>query len=59
MSWEPTRNGWIMSVPSGARCVIVGGGVIGSSVAYHLSKLWKGAEIILLEAQKVWWCRSV
>jgi len=42
-----------MSVPSGARCVIVGGGVIGSSVAYHLSKLWKGAEIILLEAQKV------
>ena len=41
-----------MSLPSSARAVIVGGGVIGASTAYNLSKLgWKN--IILLEAQKV------
>jgi len=40
------------SLPSSARCVIVGGGVVGASVAYNLSrKGWKN--IILLEAQKV------
>ena len=37
-----------MSVPPEARVVIVGGGVIGTSVAYHLAKLgWDG--IVLLE----------
>src|SRR5687768_3591668 len=35
-------------LPSETRVVIVGGGVIGTSVAYHLAKLgWK--EIVLLE----------
>src|SRR5262245_21952493 len=35
-------------LPSQARVVIVGGGVIGCSVAYHLAKLgWK--EVVLLE----------
>ena len=39
-------------LPKEAEVVIVGGGVIGCSVAYHLSKLMPGeGRIILLEAQ--------
>ncbi|HEV2056481.1 MAG TPA: FAD-dependent oxidoreductase [Methylomirabilota bacterium] len=35
-------------IPSHARAVIVGGGIIGTSVAYHLTKLgWK--DVVLLE----------
>ena len=41
-----------MSVPTHARVVIVGGGVIGCSVAYHLSKLgWR--DIVLLERKQL------
>jgi len=37
-----------MSLPTSARVVIIGGGVIGCSVAYHLAKLgWK--DVVLLE----------
>ncbi len=37
-----------MNIPEKARVVIIGGGVIGCSVAYHLAKLgWK--EVVLLE----------
>ena len=37
-----------MTVPSHARVVIIGGGIIGTSVAYHLTRLgWR--EIVLLE----------
>ncbi|WEK07751.1 MAG: FAD-dependent oxidoreductase [Candidatus Pseudomonas colombiensis] len=36
------------SVPSSARVVIVGGGVIGCSVAYHLTKLGI-KDVVLLE----------
>ncbi|MEM9350138.1 MAG: FAD-dependent oxidoreductase [Pseudomonadota bacterium] len=37
-----------MTVPSHARVVVIGGGVIGCSVAYHLTKLgWK--DVVLLE----------
>ncbi len=37
-----------MSFPSHARAVIVGGGIVGCSVAYHLAKLgWK--DVVLLE----------
>ncbi|SEW45868.1 4-methylaminobutanoate oxidase (formaldehyde-forming) [Cognatiyoonia koreensis] len=40
------------SVPSAARVVIIGGGVIGCSVAYHLSKLgWK--DVVLLERKQL------
>ncbi|MEM7520615.1 MAG: FAD-dependent oxidoreductase [Pseudomonadota bacterium] len=40
------------SVPSHARVVIIGGGVIGCSVAYHLTKLgWK--DIVLLERKQL------
>ena len=41
-----------MSVPSQARVVIVGGGVVGCSVAYHLAKQgWK--DIVLLERKQL------
>ena len=37
-----------MTVPSHARAVIIGGGIIGTSVAYHLTKLgWH--DVVLLE----------
>ncbi len=41
-----------MSVPSKARVVIIGGGVIGCSVAYHLAKKgWK--DVVLLERKQL------
>ncbi len=37
-----------IALPRHARCVIVGGGIVGCSVAYHLAKLgWK--DVVLLE----------
>ncbi|MGX9356362.1 GcvT family protein [Roseobacteraceae bacterium S113] len=41
-----------MTLPSHARVVIIGGGVIGCSVAYHLTKLgWK--DVVLLERKQL------
>lgn len=41
-----------MSLPSKARVVIIGGGVIGCSVAYHLAKLgWQ--DVVLLERKQL------
>ncbi|MEM6617983.1 MAG: FAD-dependent oxidoreductase [Pseudomonadota bacterium] len=41
-----------MSVPNHARAVIIGGGIIGCSVAYHLTKLgWK--DVVLLERKQL------
>ncbi|MGL6210876.1 MAG: NAD(P)/FAD-dependent oxidoreductase, partial [Paracoccaceae bacterium] len=41
-----------MTIPSKARAVIIGGGVSGCSVAYHLAKAgWR--DIVLLERQKL------
>ncbi|MEE9429184.1 MAG: FAD-dependent oxidoreductase [Paracoccaceae bacterium] len=40
------------NIPSSARVVIIGGGVIGCSVAYHLAKLgWK--DVVLLERKQL------
>ena len=40
------------NLPKQARVVIIGGGVVGCSVAYHLSKLgWK--DVVLLERKQL------
>src|SRR3972149_11866 len=40
------------ALPDRARVVIVGGGVIGASIAYHLSKLgWR--DVVLLERRQL------
>jgi len=40
------------SVPSAARAIIIGGGIIGCSAAYHLAKLgWR--DVVLLERHKL------
>ena len=41
-----------MRIPKKARAVIIGGGVIGCSIAYHLGKIgWK--DVVLLERKKL------
>lgn len=45
----PSRD---IALPASARAVIIGGGIVGCSVAYHLAKLgWK--EVVLLEQGKL------
>ncbi len=46
------RNGTPATLPERAQVVIVGGGVIGANVAYHLTKLgWK--DVLLLERRQL------
>jgi cation diffusion facilitator CzcD-associated flavoprotein CzcO len=40
------------NVPSQARVVIVGGGIIGTSIAYHLGKMGM-KDVVLLEQNKI------
>jgi 4-methylaminobutanoate oxidase (formaldehyde-forming) len=40
-----------MALPSSSRFVIIGGGIIGCSTAYHLAK--RGEEVVLLEKAKL------
>ncbi|MCP4472957.1 MAG: FAD-binding oxidoreductase, partial [Gammaproteobacteria bacterium] len=41
-----------VEVPAQARVVIVGGGIIGCSTAYHLAKMGV-SEVVLLETHKL------
>jgi sarcosine dehydrogenase len=42
----------VTSIPSHARCVVIGGGIVGCSVAYHLARAgWK--DVVLLERDKL------
>ena len=41
-----------MALPARARIVIVGGGVIGASIAYHLTKLG-GNDVVLREKNEL------
>ena len=46
------RSTHMAELPSEARCVIIGGGVVGCSVAYHLAKLgW--TDVVLLERKRL------
>ena len=41
-----------ITLPTHAKAVIIGGGIIGTSVAYHLTKLgWK--DVVLLERKQL------
>lgn len=40
-------------LPSSARVVIVGGGIVGTAVAYHLAKLGWGDDVLLLERDRL------
>ncbi len=41
------------SLPSHARVVIIGGGIIGTSVAYHLGQLGWAGDVVLLERDQL------
>src|SRR3546814_18914177 len=46
------RGSLMPALPSHARAVIIGGGVIGCSVAYHLAKLgWR--DVVLMERKQL------
>lgn len=45
-------TGCLSKLPSSAKVVICGGGVMGASVAYHLAKRGWGDKTILIEKEK-------
>src|SRR5262250_1550887 len=52
MSAEQPEPGSAGSIPAHARVVVIGGGVIGTSVAYHLALMGWG-EVVLLERDRL------
>ena len=52
MTADQTPTGSTSSLPTYAQVVIIGGGIIGCSVAYHLTKLgWN--DVLLLERKQL------
>lgn len=49
---EERLDGCLLSLPSKAKVVICGGGVMGAAVAYHLSKRGWGDQTIVIEKEK-------
>ena len=47
------RKKSLHTLPQSADVVVVGGGVVGASTAYHLAKQGAGAGVVLLEADKL------
>jgi len=46
---QDVKNG----LPKEAKVVVVGGGAVGASTAYHLAKIGAGAGVLLLEGEKL------
>ncbi|CAG9136949.1 unnamed protein product [Plutella xylostella] len=53
LDYEERLTGCLSQLPSTAKVVICGGGVMGASVAYHLAKRGWGGKTILIEKEKV------
>src|SRR5882724_5634163 len=51
MSTMPAETANRAALPSRARVVVIGGGVIGTSTAYHLAHL--GVDVVLLERDRL------
>lgn len=52
LDYEERLTGCLSQLPSTAKVVICGGGVMGASVAYHLAKRGWGGKTILIEKEK-------
>ncbi len=52
--WSRWPTGWL-SLPARAQVVVVGGGVVGCSVAYHLTKLGWTDVLLLEQGQPLRW----
>lgn len=47
-----TLDGCMSALPSQAKVVVCGGGVMGAAVAYHLAKRGWGQKTVLIEKEK-------
>lgn len=47
-----TLDGCMSALPSKAKVVVCGGGVVGAAVAYHLAKRGWGQKTVLIEKEK-------
>ena len=49
---DTQRGGFMSRIPSQARIIIVGGGIVGCSTAYHLTKIGH-TDVVLLERKEI------